>query len=86
MSRKHLAAYVETKNWVNRLFKKPELDVDCLTEADVQMLLASIDSDLSPENLTCDGELRGAKLKAKLNMINGAKAELEARLRQQIMS
>ena len=35
-------------------------------------------SDLSPEALTCDGELRGAKLLAKSRMLNQAKADLEA--------
>ena len=33
---------------------------------------------LSPENLCCDGELRGAKLRAKSLMLNKAKEELEA--------
>jgi hypothetical protein len=35
-------------------------------------------SALSPENLCCDGELRGAKLRAKSILLNTAKADLEA--------
>ena len=35
-------------------------------------------SGLSPENLCCDGELRGAKLRAKAALLNQAKADLEA--------
>lgn len=77
MSKKHLEKYVEGKNWVRRMFKDPELDANNLSAQDVEGLLRSIEADLSPENLTCDGELRGAKLKAKHTMIMGAKAELE---------
>jgi hypothetical protein len=33
-------------------------------------------SDLSPENLCCDGELRGAQLRAKTKLLNDAKKEL----------
>lgn len=78
MSKKHLANYVEGKNWVRRMFKQAELDVNNLSAQQVRELLDQIETDLSPEILTCDGELRGAKLKAKQNMILGARKELEA--------
>lgn len=79
MSKQHLVKYIEGKNWVRRMFNEPLLDVDNLTQQQVRQLLDQIEGDLSPENLSCDGELRGAKLKAKQNMILGARKELEAR-------
>lgn len=76
MSKQHLTKYVEGKNWVRRLFNQPQLDASNLSTQDVASLLNSIEADLSPENLTCDGELRGAKLKARHTMILGAQREL----------
>ena len=45
--------------------------------ADYRLKTPLTEADLSPENLCCDGELRGAKLRAKSNMLNGAKADLQ---------
>ena len=81
MSNKHLTSYVDQKNWVRRLFKQPALDVNNLSALDVQDLLSSIEGDLSPENLSCDGELRGAALRRKATMLAGARVELERRAR-----
>ena len=81
MSNKHLTSYVEQKNWVRRLFKQPSFDVNNLSALDVQDLLSSIEGDLSPENLSCDGELRGAVLRRRATMLNGARTELERRAR-----
>jgi hypothetical protein len=36
-----------------------------------------LENDLSPENLTCDGELRGAKLVQKANKLKAAYSELQ---------
>jgi hypothetical protein len=49
-----------------------------LTAAHKKELANRLLSALSPENLCCDGELRGAKLRAKSIMLNTAKADLEA--------
>jgi len=49
-----------------------------LTPAHKADLAGRLACALSPENLCCDGELRGAKLRAKSNMLNKAKADLEA--------
>lgn len=52
---KELKEYVIQKNMWNILFDKKGLS---LTSAkDRQRIADMIDSDLSPENLTCDGEL-----------------------------
>jgi hypothetical protein len=52
-------------------------DVKNLTAEDKKDLADCLASALSPENLCCDGELRGAKLQAKAKILNNAKKELE---------
>ena len=52
---KELKEYVNQKNSWNAIFNKKGLS---LTSAEDRQRIASmLDSDLSPENLTCDGEL-----------------------------
>ena len=55
----------------------PEKIAD-LTADHKKQLASRLLSALSPENLCCDGELRGAKLRSKAIMLNTAKADLEA--------
>lgn len=74
---KYLRQYVEQKNVWNKLTNRPLLDPNQLTNSQVRDLMDSIECDLSPENLCCDGELRGAKLRAKAKMLHGAQAEIE---------
>jgi hypothetical protein len=66
--------YVADKNRWSAIFKGPQLSL--LNAKDRQKLAASLDADLSPENLTCDGEIRGAQLQAKARFLNRAAAEL----------
>jgi len=76
---KHLTKYITQQNQFASFFPTSRtFDVKKLTPEDKQHLLDKIEGDLSPENLCCDGELRGAKLQTKARMLNGAKAELEA--------
>lgn len=81
-----LLAFIKQENRVNALFNTqckdgapmyPE-DTDLLLDRHKKELADRLASALSPEALTCDGELRGAKLRAKANMLNKAKAELAA--------
>jgi len=79
---KYLTAYVERVNFTARFMEAHGASTKTynarnLTAKDRDELLAKIECDLSPENLCCDGELRGAKLRAKALMINGAKAALQ---------
>lgn len=74
----HLSGYIAQRNLWADLFKRPKLDADNLTPRQMQDLLSSIEVDLSPENLTCDGELRGAALRQKERMLNGAMRDLLA--------
>ena len=52
---KALNAYLVRKNAYATIFGAKALTLDSAT--DRQKIADSIDSDLSPENLTCDGEL-----------------------------
>jgi hypothetical protein len=47
-----------------------------LTQADVNNITSIIDGDLSPENLTCDGELSPAKVRVRFRVLSLAAADL----------
>lgn len=68
--------YVADKNNWARLFGSPELSL--LNKQDRQKLAASLDADLSPENLTCDGELPRAEVQRRYNFLTRAAKELKA--------
>ena len=69
-----LEQYVEQKNSWGKIFGSKPLSL--LNAADRQNIADSIDSDLSPENLTCDGELRGSQVQAKYRMLTRCAEEL----------
>ena len=69
-----LRAYVDQKNAWNAIFKGRQLDID--NAADRQRIASMIDSDLSPENLTCDGELSRSAVNAKYRQLQAAAKEL----------
>lgn len=73
-----LKQYIERQNITAKWFNEPEIDANKIDAATKARLLERLESDLSPEALTCDGELRGAKLQAKARMLNAAVAELKA--------
>ena len=54
MNISNLEQYVESKNRWRAVFGDPELSL--LGANDRQIIADMIDGDLSPENLTCDGE------------------------------
>ena len=62
-----LEAYVAQKNTWRSIWKKPELSL--LNAKDRQTIANSIDSEMSPENLTCDGELPPAMVREKMNRL-----------------
>ena len=69
-----LEQYVEQKNSWGKIFGSKPLSL--LNAKDRQKIADSIDADLSPENLTCDGELRGAQVQAKYRMLTRCAEEL----------
>jgi len=71
---KALTAYVEQKNRWNALFKGEQFEVQ--SAAGRKRVAQSLDADLSPENLTCDGEVRGVELRKKQDYLNQCVTEL----------
>jgi hypothetical protein len=76
MARFAIEQYVDQKNKWAELFGGRKLSL--LNREDRQKIANSLDADLSPENLTCDGELRGAELKRRYNFLTRAASELKA--------
>ena len=74
---KHLNEYISQKNRWHRFFGKPELRIEAINQREAEDLFRSLANDLSPENLTCDGELRGSALQRKAAMLKGAVRDLE---------
>ena len=69
-----LTTYLDRKNSFAKIFGSKELS---LQNADDRKRLAqSIDSDLSPENLTCDGELPRNQVQARYKQLTQAAKEL----------
>ena len=73
---KQLQAYVDSKNKWNAIFGSKQYDLS--NAADRQQLAECIDSELSPENLTCDGELSRAQVQARYNSLMKVAQELKA--------
>ena len=71
-----IVRYVADKNNWARLFGSPELSL--LNAQDRQRIAQSLDADLSPENLTCDGELPRAEVQRRYKFLKTAALELKA--------
>ena len=69
-----LAKFIEQKNHWNSFFKGPQYTLN--SAKDRQAVADMIDSALSPENLTCDGELRGAQVQQKFRYLTRCAEEL----------
>lgn len=76
MARFAIEQYVEQQNrWIAVFGQKP---LSLSNEQDRAKIAQRLDADLSPENLTCDGELRGAEVKKRYNFLTKAARELKA--------
>lgn len=73
---KELKAYVEQTNKWNAMFKGTQYSLSSAT--DRQKLANKIDADLSPENLTCDGELPIATVRARHKQLTTVAKQLMA--------
>ena len=71
---KELNAYVDQKNRWNAIFKGAQLNLS--KAADRQKIADMIDCDLSPENLSCDGELSAHQVQQKYNFLTRCAREL----------
>ena len=74
---KALTAYVEQQNSWNKIFGKPAMNIQGLTQKEVDSIARSIDTGLSPENLHCDGEISASQARAKYNNYMRIIADLE---------
>lgn len=73
---KALQAYIDQKNKWNAIFKGEQFEVK--TAKGRQRVAQSIDADLSPENLTCDGELPASQVRARYASLTKAAKDLIA--------
>ena len=69
-----LEHFVEQKNSWNKIFGKAPLSL--LKKEDRQEIADCIDSELSPENLHCDGEISHAEAMRKYKYLNRCAQEL----------
>ena len=70
-----LTAYLDRKNSFAKLFGNKELSLQNAT--DRQKIADSIDCELSPENLTCDGELPRSVVHSRYKALTAAAFELK---------
>jgi hypothetical protein len=72
---KALEKFIEQKNHWNSFFKGTQYSLN--TKADRQALADMIDNALSPENLTCDGELSRSQVQARYKELMTAAKQLK---------
>jgi len=72
---KALNEYVEGRNRIRALFKQRPLDLS--KAKDRQQLADDISCSLSPENLSCDGELPRSVIQKKYLMLTRVRQQLE---------
>jgi hypothetical protein len=76
MARFAIEKYVDQKNQWGAIFGQPKLSL--LSAADRKKIAQDLDCDLSPENLSCDGELTRSQIQTKYNFLHRAASELLA--------
>ena len=72
---KALNAYLDQKNKWNKLFKSKQYEI--ATAKGRQEVADCIDAELSPENLTCDGELTRSQVQARYRALTSAARDLQ---------
>jgi hypothetical protein len=71
---KALNAYISQQNSWNAIFKGVQFEIQ--TAQGRKRVAESIDSALSPENLSCDGELPRSQVQARYRTLTGAAKDL----------
>lgn len=71
---KNLKAYVDNKNQWNAIFGMAPMDIN--NDMHRVQIAQTLDGELSPENLHCDGEISQAEAMRKLRKLNKVCAEL----------
>ena len=75
---KHLQQYVDQKNQWHALFGKQSPYLDLTLCQDRQRIANMLDADLSPENLSCDGELPRSEVQRRYKQLTQVASELRA--------
>ena len=75
---KNLTHYIDNRNTWNSFFPGGTTITFPLDQKTVNDLARSLDGDLSPENLHCDGEISQAEAQRKYNYYGKVIKELEA--------
>ena len=70
-----LAKFIEQKNHWNSFFKGEQYEIQ--TAKGRQRIADMIDAALSPENLTCDGELPRSQVQTRYRQLSAAARELQ---------
>ena len=76
MSTKTLQAFVDKENQWSSMFNKNYQPQSLASAADRQRIASIIDSKLSPENLSCDGELPRAEVDRRYRQLSRCAKEL----------
>ena len=71
---KALQTYIDKQNQWNAIFKGSQYEIK--TAKGRQEVANRIDSDLSPENLTCDGELPASQVRERVRYLSRCAEEL----------
>ena len=72
---KALQEFIAQKNHWNSFFQGEQYEIK--TAKGRQRVADALDADLSPENLTCDGELPRAEVQRRHKMLSAAAQELQ---------
>lgn len=72
-----LTTYVDRKNTFSKLFNSKFTELSLQIAADRQRIANMIDAELSPENLTCDGELSRSQVQARYKELTTIAKELQ---------
>ena len=75
---KALQAYIDQQNRWNSLFSGNVVVFEIKTAKGREFVARSIDAALSPENLSCDGELPRSQVQARYRALTSAAKELIA--------
>ena len=73
---KHLQAYIDQQNKWNSLFSGNKVIYEVQTARGREFVARTIDAALSPENLSCDGELPRAEVQRRYRALTQAAQEL----------
>lgn len=73
----NLAQYITDYNRFAAAFRRGQIHLEFMTRGAKKELLERIESQLSPENLSCDGEASPAYVHHRRNFLNRVKHELQ---------